>query len=134
MQSFIVDTVALVAYFLKNEQHHVASKEFFEQHPHTSWIILETVFAETVTLLRAKTSPKFSIQVGNILRKKAIFLRLSDADEAATWEAFCRYNDKSWSYTDCSILVMAQNLNVFHVVSFDQHIRQMAQLGIICLP
>ena len=134
MQSVIVDTSAVVAFFVKSERDNLASKEFFQQNPRSRWIVLETVFNETVTWLRAKISTEKSIEYGKVLRKKGIFLRLSDEDEAATWEAFCRYNDKSWSYTDCSILVMAQKLNVFHVVSFDQHIRQMAQLGIICLP
>ncbi|ELP56171.1 hypothetical protein O53_771 [Microcystis aeruginosa TAIHU98] len=30
-------------------------------------------------------------------------------------EAFCQYNDKKWSYTDCSILVMAHRLQIFKV-------------------
>ncbi|QYO64387.1 hypothetical protein [Leptolyngbya sp. 7M] len=55
-------------------------------------------------------------------------------DDHAVWETFCRYDDKLWSYTDCSLLVMAQHLGVFEVVSFDQHIRQMTGLGIVCVP
>ncbi|MCZ8096979.1 MAG: hypothetical protein O9972_03580 [Burkholderiales bacterium] len=39
-------------------------------------------------------------------------------------------NDKKWSYTDCSILVMAHRLQIFKVFAFDDHIRQMAGLGI----
>ena len=43
-------------------------------------------------------------------------------------------NDKKWSYTDCSILVMAHRLQIFKVFAFDDHIRQMAGLGIVSVP
>ena len=134
MQQVIVDTSILIAFFLKTERHHVAVREFFKQNNRTRWIILETVFDETVTWLRAKVSPRDSIEIGEILRQQHTYIRLSDADEVATWEAFCRYSDKFWSDTNCSILAIANRLGVFHVVSLDVHIRRMAGLGIICLP
>ncbi|WGV28983.1 hypothetical protein [Halotia branconii] len=75
-----------------------------------------------------------SLEIGHVLRQEHIYLALSEVEDNATWEAFCRYEDKLWSYTDCSLLVMAKRLEVSEVVSFDQHIRQMAGLGIVCLP
>jgi len=75
-----------------------------------------------------------SIQVGRILRKEHLYINISDATDSATWDAFCRYDDKLWSYTDCSILVMARELGISKVFAFDEHIRQMAGLGIHCVP
>lgn len=92
------------------------------------------MFDETVTWIRAKISTQASIQIGQVLREEHRYVPLSEADDLATWEAFCRYDDKLWSYTDCSLLVMAHRLGVFDVVAFDEHIRQMAGLGIICVP
>jgi uncharacterized protein len=46
----------------------------------------------------------------------------------------CRYDDKAWSYTDCSLLVMSQRLNIPTVVALDEHIRQMRGLGVNCVP
>jgi len=134
MQQVLVDTSALIALFIKSEQYHVAAQEFFRQHSQTRWIILSTVFSETVTWVRSRISPRTSIQIGQTLREDRDYIQLSEVDDAATWEAFCQYDDKLWSYTDCSILVMAKRLEVFHVVSFDADIRQMAGRGIICLP
>jgi len=133
-QEIIVDTSALVEFFVSSERHHASARQYCLENPHNRWIILETVFDETVTWFRAKVSIKASIEIGRILREEHRCVRLSDADEAATWEAFCRYDDKFWSYTDCSILVMAKRLGVWQVFSFDVHIRQMAGLGIICVP
>jgi uncharacterized protein len=56
------------------------------------------------------------------------------ADDIATWEAFYRYDDKAWSYTDCLLLVMSQRLNIPTVVALDEHIRQMRGLGVNCAP
>jgi hypothetical protein len=47
---------------------------------------------------------------------------------------FQMYDDKFWSYTDCSILVMSQKLGIPEIFAFDEHIRQMKGLGILCLP
>jgi uncharacterized protein len=81
-----------------------------------------------------RVSIQASIEIGQVLREEHLYIALSESDDDATWESFCRYNDKLWSYTDCSLLVMAQRLGVSEVISFDQHIRQMTGLGIVCLP
>jgi predicted nucleic acid-binding protein len=134
MSEIIVDTSALVAFFVQSEKHHSAARHYAAQHPSTRWMILETVFDEFVTWIRAKVSISSSIQVGRILREEHLYVNISDAADTATWEAFCRYDDKTWSYTDCSILVMALKLGVFEVFTFDEHIQQMAGLGVRCVP
>lgn len=134
MEEVLVDTSALIAFFVKSERHHNAARRYALQHPNSRWIILSSIFDETVTWIRAKISIKDSIEIGHVLRQEHRYVTLLDADDAATWEAFCRYDDKLWSYTDCSLLVMALRLGVFHVFAFDDHIRQMAELGIVCVP
>ena len=133
-KEIIVDTSALIAFFIKSETHHETAQNYCLENPHNSWIILESVFDETATFIQSKVSSKASIQVGQILREDHHYINLSDSDDLATWTAFCKYNDKKWSYTDCSILVMAHRLPIFEVFAFDDHIRQMAGLGIICVP
>jgi predicted nucleic acid-binding protein len=134
MVQVLLDTSALIAFFVQSEKHHLAIKNYVLEHPNIQWIILSSVFDETVTWIRLRVSIQASIEIGNVLRDEHIYIALSQADDCATWETFCRYDDKLWSYTDCSLLVMAQRLGVSEVVSFDQHIRQMAGLGIVCVP
>jgi predicted nucleic acid-binding protein len=134
MPEIIVDTSALIAFFVQSEKHHLAARDYAAQHQSTRWLILETVFDEFVTWIRAKVSVADSIHVGRILREEHLYVNVSDADDAATWEAFCRYDDKPWSYTDCSILAMAHKLGISEVFTFDVHIRQMEGLGIRCVP
>lgn len=134
MSKVIVDTSALIAFFIQSEEHHIAVQHYTAQNSATQWIILETVFDEFVTWMRAKVSISSSIQVGRILREEHIYVNISDIDDTATWEIFSQYDDKRWSYTDCSILAMANKLDVLEVLAFDEHIRQMAGLGIRCVP
>jgi predicted nucleic acid-binding protein len=134
MAQVLIDTSALIAFFVQSEKHHLAVKNYVLENPTVQWIILSSVFDETVTWVRLRVSIQASIEIGHVLREEHVYIALSEADDHATWETFCRYDDKLGSYTDCSLLVMAQRLGVFEVVSFDQHIRQMAGLGIICVP
>jgi predicted nucleic acid-binding protein len=134
MAEIIVDTSALIAFFVQSEQHHPAAQRYIAQNSTLRWIILETVFDEFVTWMRIKVSITSSIQVGHVLRKEHLYVNISDADDIATWENFCKYDDKRWSYTDCSILVVARRLGVSDVFAFDEHIRQMIGLGIRCVP
>jgi len=134
MAEIIADTSALIAFFVRSEVHHQDAQKYMAAHSRTRWVILESVFDETVTWFRVKVSPKASITIGRVLREEHRYANLSDDDDAATWEAFCRYDDKAWSYTDCSILVMAKPLGISQVFAFDDHIRQMAGLGISSVP
>ncbi len=129
MAELLVDTSALIAFFVKSEEHHEAARQYVLTHPRTRWVILGSVFDETVTWFRAKVSIADSITIGGVLRTEHRYYYLSD-----DWEAFRRYDDKAWSYTDCSLLVMARRLGIPHVFAFDEHINQMAGLGIIPVP
>ncbi len=129
MTSIIVDTSALIAFFVRSEKHHQAARQYVQQNPTKPWIVLETV-----TWLRIKVSIVASIQIGKVLRQEHVYVNLSVDDDNATWKTFAKYNDKYWSYTDCSMLAMAQRLNVSDIFSFDNHISQMASLGINCVP
>lgn len=134
MPEVLVDTSAIIAFFVRSERHHIAVRQFMLEHADTRWIILQPVLSEAVTWFRAKVSIAASITVGRVLREEHRYINLTEADDAATWEAFCQYDDKLWSYTDCSILVMARRLGVSQVFAFDEHIRQMAGQGIGTVP
>jgi predicted nucleic acid-binding protein len=53
-KEIIVDTSALIAFFVKSETHHESAQKYYLENPHNNWIILESVFDETVTWIRSK--------------------------------------------------------------------------------
>jgi predicted nucleic acid-binding protein len=91
----IVDTSALIAFFVKSETNYLKAKQFIQQNSQYRWIILETVFDETVTWFRTKISPQASIQIGQVLRTEHIYVNLSDDDDEKIWQTFCKYDDKN---------------------------------------
>lgn len=90
-------------------------------------MLVDAVFAETMTLLKARLGPKLAVQVGRELRVNPVYqwVMLGPEGERDTWAAFEKYSDKQWSYTDCAVLVTAQRFKIQAVFSFDDHFTQM---------
>ncbi len=90
MAEIIVDTSALIAFFIRSEKHHQIAQEYAVKNPTERWVIFETVFDKFVTWMRAKVSIASSIQVGYILREEHIYINISKADDTATWNTFTK--------------------------------------------
>jgi hypothetical protein len=41
------------------------------------------------------------------------------------WDIFEKYDDKQWSYVDCSLLAIARRLMLRRIFTFDHHFQQM---------
>jgi hypothetical protein len=50
--------------------------------------------------------------------------KVSDSDFAAARNVFERYNDKEWSFTDCTSKVIMERLGVTHAFAFDRHFEE----------
>jgi predicted nucleic acid-binding protein len=89
--------------------------------------LTEWVFVETMNLTKARLGPEYAITFGRQLRTSKAFysLLLTDEDKRLTWSIFEQYQDKSWSYIDCSLLAVAQRLKIRKVFAFDPHFEQM---------
>lgn len=134
MNQILVDTSALIAFFFRANKNHETAQAYIAQFPHKQWVILSPILAETVTWIRAKASVRQSIAIGALLRQEHQYLPLTKADDALTWEMFRRYDDKLWSYADCAVLALSQQLGIHEVFAFDDHFRQMAGPGVHCVP
>jgi predicted nucleic acid-binding protein len=51
----------------------------------------------------------------------ARIVRVSRADEQAAWDLFRRYDDKTFSFTDCTSFVVMERLGLRKAFTFDNH-------------
>ena len=91
------------------------------------------VIDETLTLMRARghriVATRFGggVFAGNL----AVVHYLTPAEITAAWDAFQRFADKDWSFTDCTSKVVIEALSLTHAFSFDQHFRQFGTVAVV---
>ncbi len=128
----LVDTGAIYAFVTRTDAHHEAAKDFISRWlEHRGIFVLpDVVFAETMTLFKARLGAPVALQVGRELRLNPAWswTPLGEDGERDTWALFQRYDDKEWSYTDCAVLALSRRENVPQVFAFDRHFDQMPEV------
>lgn len=117
---------------VRNDAHHDEAKGFVRDWIERDglFVLTDLVFAETMTLTKARLGASVALEVGRELRQNRAYswLRLGLEGERATWAAFQRYEDKAWSYTDCALLAVARRERIPQIFAFDRHFDQMPGL------
>jgi predicted nucleic acid-binding protein len=125
----LIDTGAIFAFVTRTDTHHEAAKRFVREwlDQEGIFVLLDVVFAETMTLLKARLGSETALRVGRELRQNTAYtwLPVGDEGERDTWAVFQRFTDKEWSYTDCAILALARREKISTVFAFDRHFLQM---------
>jgi predicted nucleic acid-binding protein len=127
----LADTSGLFASLDADDPHHLQARSFLAGRSAT-YIVADTIFAETMTLVKIPLGASLAINLGREILAGAPFRfhRLTDDEQAETWSIFSRSTDKEWSFADCSLLALARRLNVDEVFAFDHHFDQMSDLGL----
>ncbi len=130
MSQFIIDSGAFLALLDARDKYHPAAAQFIQNHQGASFNIPELIFSETLTLVKARLGAKPAIALGERIQKSNQFqiALITEIDRQLTWEIFRQFDDKGWSFADCSILAIARRLQVFQIFSFDHHITQMNEV------
>lgn len=136
MSRQLIDTGAIFAFVVKTDAHHGAARAHLATvlKGGTALVLVDLVFAETMTLLKARVGSAAAIKAGRELRDNPRFAwHVLGADiEREAWGLFQKFADKEWSYTDCAVLAASRELRIPHVFAFDRHFRQMP--GVVSVP
>ena len=128
----LIDTGAIYAFVTRTDPHHQAARSFVEDwlSRRSVFVLLDLVFAETMTLLKVRCGSRLAVRVGKELRGNPAFLWLPLGGDAErdTWATFEQYQDKEWSYTDCALLAIARRARIPRIFAFDHHFAQMPEL------
>ena len=83
------------------------------------------VFDETLTLVRSRLGWRVARQLGERLRDERVtgLVRVSPEDEEAAWAIFTGYDDKSFSFTDCTSFAVVRWMHIAVCVTLDADFR-----------
>ncbi len=120
-----VDTGAWFAYFVRHDSDHAAAVQWIKTN-RLPLLTTDFVLDELVTLLKLRESHPVAVAAGNTLLHKGVARveRVSEEDFAQAWEVSQQYDDKDWSFTDCTSKVVMERLGITHAFAFDTHSEQ----------
>jgi len=125
----LIDTGAIYAFVTRSDRNHPAARAFVKRwlDRRGVFVLVDTVFAETMTLLKVRLGAETSIRVGRELRGNPAYVwaTLGLDGERDAWEIFRKYTDKDWSYTDCGLFAVSRRSGIRGIFAFDRHFSQM---------
>ena len=88
---------------------------------------------ETLTLLRVRRQPEAALAAGRaFFETQAVQIHyVTNIDVLDAWRTFSRFNDKGWSFTDCTSKVVMERLGIMMAFSFDHHFRQFGSVQVV---
>jgi len=127
-----VDTGAWFANVVAGDARHAAASDWFATN-RLPLVTSDFVVAETLTLLRARGQAALAISLGEAFFATELthveFVSEPDFDHA--WQLFRDYQDKGWSFTDCTSKVLMERLGIKSAFAFDQHFRQFGSVEVV---
>ena len=123
-----VDTGAWLALADRGDEHHDDARTIVEhlKRQRATLVLSEFVFAESLTLIRYRRSHSWAVRFGRLVLESRL-AELVDVDERTrhrAWEIFQRYEDKDFSFTDCTSFALMEQMSLKTAFAFDRHFRQ----------
>jgi predicted nucleic acid-binding protein len=129
MKGVFVDTAGWMACADASDPSHASSSKARDTALEQGALLVTTdyVMDETLTLIRMRlglpAARAWLQQVEGSSRLRWEWVGMERAEKAR--KAFFRFRDKSYSFTDCTSLVVMQELRLKQVLTTDRHFRQM---------
>ncbi|HEY4690195.1 MAG TPA: PIN domain-containing protein [Anaerolineae bacterium] len=122
------DSAGWMAVYDDRDKYHAAAKRAFEslREQQAAFVVTDYVVAETLTLMLGRLGHERAVAFGEwLLRSPRVKLVRLDIDlwnEA--WRLFKMYDDKDFSFTDCTSFAAMRRERLRDVFTFDRHFEQ----------
>jgi predicted nucleic acid-binding protein len=127
MQKLFIDSSYFIALQLRNEQNHQVALSHWQGLDRSQCLVTTSfIFDEVVTFFNSRGFHSVAVSWGDRLLQSRK-LELIEVDEQLFidgWSYFKRYNDKSFSLTDCISFVVMKRLGLEIALTFDHHFLQ----------
>ncbi len=123
------DSAGWLAMYDDRDKYHLAAKRFFQAvlEQRLSFVATDYVIAETLTLMLGRLGHRKTVAFGEwLLAAPQVRQVQLDTDLwKEAWYLFKKYDDKDFSFTDCTSFVVMRRERVFDAFTFDHHFAQM---------
>lgn len=124
MKPLFVDTSAFVALADKRDRHHQQSKRFLRGLARANQPLVTSTYVadEVITMVRMHIGHAQAVEAGNAILASR-WCRLFEVDEqlrASAWNLFTRYDDQTFSFTDCTSFALMSSLGLDEAFTFDR--------------
>lgn len=123
-----VDTGAFIALIDTDDLNHKTARLFYEEQKEkgTRFLTTNFVVCETINYLRSRVTHNAAVAFREGLRKSGLFeiVAVTLPVEDAAFHIFKKYEDKDFSFTDCTSFAVMQSLKLRKVFAFDRHFEQ----------
>jgi predicted nucleic acid-binding protein len=124
----LVDTSAWLAFYDRSDQHHQSARQIAEQlkAQRASLALSEFILAESLTLIRFRLGHSWAVRFGRTVLDSRLsdLLSVDEPIRRRAWEIFQRYEDKDFSFTDCTSFALMEQLGLKTAFAFDRHFEQ----------
>lgn len=127
-----VDTGAWYASLVPTDPHHATAAQWLDSN-HSPLLTTDYVIDETLTLFRVRGERKRASMLGKRFFNSdlANIHKITAADLTLAWKTFQKFEDKDWSFTDCTSKVVIEQLGVKIAFAFDHHFRQFGTIQVV---
>ena len=127
-----VDTGAWYASLVPNDPDHPKAVQWLATN-HSPLLTTDYVIDETLTLLRARGERKRALLLGTSFfhHDLAEIHKITSTDLTIAWETFERFDDKGWSFTDCTSKVIMEQLGINVAFAFDHRFHQFGIVQVV---
>ena len=127
-----VDTGAWYASLVPTDPDHPKAVKWLTAN-HSPLLTTDYVVDETLTLLRMRGERKRALLLGARFFRNSLaeIHKVTAADLNRAWETFEKFNDKNWSFTDCTSKVVMEQLEIEIAFAFDHHFHQFGTVQVV---
>ncbi len=127
-----VDTGAWFASMVRGDANHPVAAAWLAQNQEPL-VTTDDILSETITLLVMRGQRRVAESFGTTIFSGTLAqLHTVTPDEVqAAWNVFLRFQDKQWSFVDCTSKVVMEKLGIQTAFSFDHHFRQFGSVRVV---
>ncbi|CAD5978365.1 hypothetical protein NO108_04701 [Planktothrix rubescens] len=128
LNHYFLDASYIIALEIRDDQNHQKTTKHWQDLDKKDLKLTTTsyVFDEVVTFLNSRNLHSKAVEVGKRLINSSVvqFIHVDEKVFFDSWDLFQKYNDKSYSLTDCISFAIMWQLKINNALTFDQHFSQ----------